>query len=299
MDGTACVAGDLRDHFVRKGQGNAPVPRSDDTGCRDPARVGTGGGQRLFPGLARVPACGQDGLAQQRTRLGIEDNGFGGYGADIDTGYRHTVLLMGAASDAEPLGVAGARPSVRNGQRLFTGVPMSICFWARKKAAPEELFEAGVSGNAEGLTVFDKRVVFPIGERLRADALSFEGPVLGHGRDGRGVACRENEAASKEGSSAEGGKPGKGCPAEGCEHGHFPMLVVYERSERIPEPSTRQRNVYRARDTKKPVCNHTGKAMGECPSGKKGGRGCRYQHTANCDGDIQPHRRRRQVMPEI
>ena len=32
------------------------------------------------------------------------------------------------------------------------------------------------------------------------------------------------------------GKPGKGCPAEGCEHGHFPMLVVYERSERIPEP---------------------------------------------------------------
>ena len=218
MDGTACVAGDLRDHFVRKGQGNAPVPRSDDTGCRDPARVGTGGGQRLFPGLARVPACGQDGLAQQRTRLGIEDNGFGGYGADIDTGYRHTVLLMGAASDAEPLGVAGARPSVRNGQRLFTGVPMSICFWARKKAAPEELFEAGGSGNAEGLTVFDKRVVFPIGERLRADALSFEGPVLGHGHDGRGVACRENEVASKEGSAAEG-FPSRPCavsPARGA-----------------------------------------------------------------------------------
>lgn len=125
---------------------------------------------------------------------------------------------MGAASDAEPLGVAGARPSVRNGQRLFTGVPMSICFWARKKAAPEELFEAGGSGNAEGLTVFDKRVVFPIGERLRADALSFEGPVLGHGRDGRGVACRENEAASKEGCSAEG-FPSRPCavsPARGA-----------------------------------------------------------------------------------
>ena len=176
---------------------------------------------------------------------------------------------MGAASDAEPLGVAGARPSIRNGQRLFTGVPMSICFWARKKAAPEELFEAGGSGNAEGLTVFDKRVVFPIGERLRADALSFEGPVLGHGRDGRGVACRENEAASKEGCSAEG-FPSRPCavsPARGAR--------------------------------RKGANNHTGKAMGECPSGKKGGRGCRYQHTANCDGDIQPHRRRRQVMPEI
>ena len=97
-------------------------------------------------------------------------------------------------------------------------MPMSICFWARKKAAPEELFEAGVSGNAEGLTVFDKRVVFPIGERLRADALSFEGPVLGHGHDGRGVACRENEAASKEGCSAEG-FPSRPCavsPARGA-----------------------------------------------------------------------------------
>ena len=81
-----------------------------------------------------------------------------------------------------------------------------------------KLFEAGGSGNAEGLTVFDKRVVFPIGERLRADALSFEGPVLGHGRDGRGVACRENEAASKEGSSAEG-FPSRPCavsPARGA-----------------------------------------------------------------------------------
>ena len=213
---------------------------------------------------------------------------------------------MGAASDTEPLGVAGARPSVRNGQRLFTGVPKSICFWARKKAAPEELFEAGGSGNAEGLTVFDKRVVFPIGERLRADALSFEGPVLGHGRDGRGVACRENEAASKEESSAEGFpsrpcavSPARGARRKGANMDISPMLVVYERSERVPEPPTRQRNVHRAQDTKKPVCNHTGKAMGECPSGKKGGRGCRYQHTANCDGDIQPHRRRRQVMPEI
>ena len=150
MDGTARVAGDLRDHFVRKGQGNAPVPRSDNTGYRDPARVGTGGGQSLFPGLARVPSCGQDGLAQQRTRLGIEDNGFGGYGADIDTGYRHTVLLMGAASDANPWD-GGSLPFRPDGQRLFTGVPMSVCFWARKKAAPEELFEAGYQETPRGL----------------------------------------------------------------------------------------------------------------------------------------------------
>jgi len=55
-------------------------------------------------------------------------------------------------------------------------------------------------------------------DRLRADALSFEGPVLGHGRDGRGVACRENEAASKEGSSAEGfrSRPCAVSPARGA-----------------------------------------------------------------------------------
>ena len=154
---------------------------------------------------------------------------------------------MGAASDAEPLGTAGACPSVWNGQRLFTGVPMSVCFWARKKAAPEELFEAGVSGNAEGLTVFDERVIFPLDERLRADALSFEGPVLGYGREGRGVARRENEAASKEGSSAEGfpnrpcaASPARGARRKGANMDISPILVVYERSERIPEPPTRQ-----------------------------------------------------------
>lgn len=157
-------------------------------------------------------------------------------------------------------------------------MPMSICFWARKKAAPEELFEAGVSGNAEGLTVFDKRVVFPIGERLRADALSFEGPVLGHRPRWAGVACRENEAASKEGSSAEGfpeqavcGKPGKGCRRKGANMDISQCLLCMNAPKGFRSLRAAVKRVPRTRYKKSPYATIREKRWGNVRQERKAG----------------------------
>ena len=75
------------------------------------------------------------------------------------------------------------------------------------------------------------------------------------------------------------------------------MLVVYERSERIPEPPRGSETCTAHKIQKSPYATIREKRWGNVRQERKAGG--RYQHTANCDGDIQPHRRRRQVMPEI